>query len=188
MGQSLITLQKLQMICTTKSNKARCELFLPHLIRFCAEYDIDSPARISAFLAQVMQESGEFQFVRELGSNAYLDKYDQGVLAERLGNTPVDDDDGQKFRGRGLIQITGQDNYRRCGKALGMDLLADPDLLEMPEFAVRSACWFWSYKGLNDFADAYDFRGITKKINGGYDQMDKRIRYWERARSAFGMA
>lgn len=187
-GLALITLQRLQAMCETAQGKGRCAVFLPYLIQFCADYDLTTPVRLAAFFGQVLHESSEFRYVRELGSQAYLEKYDTGALAQQLGNTPVDDDDGQQYRGRGLIQITGRDNYQRCSKALGMDLLADPQLLEQPEFAVRSACWYWSYKGLNDFADAYDYRGITKRINGGFTGMDSRIRYWERARRAFGMA
>lgn len=188
MATELIRSDQLRSMCETTQGMSRCYLFLPHLNTYLPEYEINTPVRIAAFLGQVLHESGEFRYVRELGSPAYLDKYDTGTLAKRLGNTPIDDDDGQKYCGHGLIQISGLDNHRRCGKALGLDLVANPELLELPINAVRSACWFWSDKQLNDLADAFDYRGITKAINGGYNHMLSRTRYWERARRALGMA
>jgi putative chitinase len=187
MSVALINLQQLQSICESAQGRGRCNIFLPHLNRFLAEFDIATPVRIAAFFGQVMQESGEFRYVRELGSDAYLDKYDTGVLAQRLGNTSADDNDGQKYRGHGLIQITGLANHRRCGKALGLDLVNRPELLEVPEYAVQSACWFWSDRRLNGLADNDNFRGITKIINGGYSHQDIRVRYWQRARNALGI-
>jgi putative chitinase len=121
--------------------------------------------------------------VRELASGA---AYDTGRLAARLGNTPEDDGDGEKYRGRGLIQITGTDNYRRCGIALGVDLLAQPELLETPDLAVKSACWFWSTKELSTLADKGEFQTITKRINGGLNHYVQRCEYWERAKQVLG--
>lgn len=182
-----ITLAQLQQIMPNA--KDRLAKFLPHLNKYMAEYGIDTPKRAAAFLAQLAHESGEFRYVRELGSDAYLEKYDTGPIAARLGNTPADDGDGQKYRGRGLIQITGADNYRRCGKALGLDLIDKPELLEQPEWAVASACWFWSaYKGLNKLADIDRFTGITRIINGGTNGLLDRKKYWGRARSVLGIA
>lgn len=91
------------------------------------------------------------------------------VYASRLGNGPTMTGDGFKFRGRGLIQITGRANYAECGEALFGDsrLLNAPELLEQPKYAVMSAGWFWQSKGLNILADKGDFLGITKRINGG---------------------
>jgi len=74
-------------------------------------YHVNTPLRIAHFMAQIEHESGGFKYLRELGGHKYLDKYDTGKLAARLGNTPEDDDDGQKYCGRGYIQITGHDNY-----------------------------------------------------------------------------
>jgi putative chitinase len=180
----VITLEQLQSICTTSQGRGRCAFFLPHLQEYAPAYGIDTPVRLAAFLGQVMHESAEFRHVRELGSHAYLDKYDTGRLAERLGNSPADDDDGQKYRGRGLIQITGLANYTRCGRALGIDLIATPQLLEQPRHAVQSACWYWADRDLNTLADADDYRAITRRINGGYNGYADRVVYWERASRA----
>jgi putative chitinase len=179
-----ISLEQLQSICMTSQGRGRCAIFLPHLQAFAPRYGINTSQRMAAFLAQVMHESAEFRYVRELGSHAYLDKYDTGPLAKKLGNSPEDDDDGQMYRGRGLVQITGLANYTRCGKALGLDLIKKPELLEQPEYAVQSACWFWWINGLNALADADDFRAITRRINGGYNGYAERVVYWERASRA----
>ena len=104
--------------------------------------------RIAAFIAQIGHESGHFRNVRELGSDQYLSKYDTGSLAKRLGNTPEADGDGQTYRGRGLIYITGRTNYIACGEALAFDLVNHPDLLEKNQHACISAAWFWRAGGL----------------------------------------
>lgn len=165
----------------------RAGVFVPWLNRYMAEFGIDTPVRQAAFLAQLAHESGGFNYLRELGSDAYLEKYDTGPIAARLGNTPADDGDGQKYKGRGLIQITGTDNYRRCGAGLGLDLLAAPHRLEEPQYAVASACWFWASKGLNALADKGQFVTITKRINGGTNGLPERTMYHGRARKALGV-
>jgi len=146
--------------------------------------DINTPKRIAAFLAQVGHESGQLQYVRELGNNQYLNKYDTGTLALRLGNTPEADGDGQKYRGRGLIQITGHDNYRECSLGLFGDerLLSLPQLLEQPQWAAESAAWFWAQNGLNELADRDQFNSITRRINGGLNGLEDRLQLWARAR------
>jgi putative chitinase len=87
------------------------------------------------------------------------------VYAGRMGNT--EDGDGAKYIGRGLIQLTGKENYANCGSAIGVDLVANPDLLSTPKYAALSAGWFWNRRGLNALADADDIDTITKRINGG---------------------
>jgi Predicted chitinase len=121
--------------------------------------------------------------VKELGGDQYLSKYDTGTLAKRLGNTPEADGDGQKYRGRGLIQITGRDNYLACSKALFGDnrLLSTPELLEQAEWACKSAAWFWNSKNLNPLADAGDFVGLTRRINGGTNGLAERQEFYGRA-------
>lgn len=183
-----VTLEQLKSICKTSQGRGRCGVFLPHLQVYLQRYDIATPQRIAAFLGQVMHESAEFRYVRELGSDAYLAKYDTGRLAQQLGNTPEADGDGQRYRGRGLIQITGRDNYARCGRALQLDLLTFADLLEEPEHAVQSACWFWWANDLNRLADAGDYRAITRRINGGFNGLAERVDYWQRARRTLGIA
>lgn len=147
------------------------------------EYSINTPRRITAFLAQVAQESCELRYVRELASGA---DYDTGRLAARLGNTPEADGDGQKYKGRGLIQVTGTDNYRKCSMALFSDpqvLLDHPERLEERALAARSAAWFWWSNGLNTLADTPNsFQAITKRVNGGLNHYAERLQYFDRAK------
>ena len=89
------------------------------------------------------------------------------VYSSRMGNGPAESGEGWKYRGRGLKQLTGKDNYTRCGEALGIDLVNNPDLLLEPMYAAKSAGWFWKTNKLADFADKEDIKGMTKKINGG---------------------
>ncbi len=95
------------------------------------------------------------------------------VYNARLGNTAPGD--GWKYRGRGLIQLTGKSNYRKCGEAMGLDLVPHPELLEQPESAAMSAAWFWSANGLNELADAGQFEKITKRLNGGLTGQADRV-------------
>lgn len=156
--------------------RKRAEPFLEPLNEAMNEFEIDNGLRIAAFLAQVAHESGELRYVRELASGeAYETRTD-------LGNTPERDGDGPRYRGRGLIQITGRDNYRACGDALAVDLLRSPELLELPRLAARSAGWFWQTHGLNELADQGNFLLITKRINGGTNGWKSRVEYYERAK------
>lgn len=166
---------------------ARAQNFATPLSEAMGEFSITNSHRQAAFLAQIAHESGELRYMKELGGAAYLAKYDTGDLAKRLGNTPETDGDGQKYCGRGLIQITGRDNYKACGFALGLDLINKPELLELPREACRSAGWFWRSRGLNELADADEFGAITLRINGGYRGLDERLKYWLRARRRFGL-
>ena len=144
-------------------------------------FQIVGTKRIAAFIAQIGHESGQFRYVRELGNDQYLSKYDTGTLAKRLGNTPEADGDGQKYRGRGLIQITGRANYMMCGEALALDLINHPELLENPQHACMSAAWFWASRGLNTLADAGQFDTITRRINGGQNGAADRQALYARA-------
>lgn len=159
----------------------RAGIFLPALNRAMARYKIDSRVRQAAFLAQIGHESGQLRYTRELGGDAYLAKYDTGTLAKRLGNTPEADGDGQKYRGRGLIQITGRANYAQAAKALALPLLDQPELLEQPEWAAISAAWWWSAHGLNELADAGKFEAITRRINGGVNGLADREALYAKA-------
>ncbi|WDH37433.1 glycoside hydrolase family 19 protein [Pseudomonas chlororaphis] len=146
-------------------------------------FQINTRLRMAAFIAQIGHESSQFRYVRELGGDQYLSKYDTGPLAKRLGNTPQADGDGQKYRGRGLIQVTGHDNYLACSKALFGDdrLLRAPELLEQAEWAAKSAAWFWDSRNLNALADAGDFVGVTKRINGGINGLAERQAFYDSA-------
>ena len=171
-----ITTLQLQQILPSAGQSAG--VFVPVLNTAMVRYQIVGSLRMAAFIAQIGHESGQLRYVREMGSDQYLSKYDTGSLAKRLGNTPEADGDGQKYRGRGLIQITGRANYSECGEALGLDLVNHPELLEKPQHACMSAAWFWSSRGLNTLADAGKFDTITRRINGGQNgAADRRTLY-----------
>lgn len=101
------------------------------------------------------------------------------VYSNRMGNGTIESGEGWAMRGRGAKQLTGKDNYTRCGKALGVDLVANPDLLLQPEYAARSAAWFWSVNHLSKFADAEDIEGMTVVINGGKIGLAQRKELYE---------
>ncbi|WP_371767477.1 glycoside hydrolase family 19 protein [Massilia sp.] len=153
---------------------ARADTFCAPLNIAMGEFEINTPARQAAFIAQIAHESGQFRYVRELASGAaYEGRAD-------LGNTMTGD--GVRFKGRGLIQITGRANYKACGAALGLDLILYPELLEQPMYACRSAAWFWKARGLNELADAGDQLKITRRINGGTNGLAERLAYFEIAK------
>ena len=174
-----ITQQQLQQILPNAGQTAG--VFVPVLNTAMVRFQIVGTKRIAAFIAQIGHESGQFRYVRELGNDQYLSKYDTGTLAKRLGNTPEADGDGQKYRGRGLIQITGRANYMMCGEALALDLINQPELLEKPQHACMSAAWFWASRGLNTLADAGKFDTITRRINGGQNGAADRQALYARA-------
>lgn len=163
------------------TNVYTLERHLEPVARACAEFRIDTPARIAAFVAQVAHESGGFQHVRELASGAaYEGRRD-------LGNTQPGD--GPRFRGRGLIQITGRTNYRDASRALFGDerLLLAPQLLERPDLSARAAGWYWRSRGLNELADAGQFVEITRRINGGTNGLEDRLARWRAVKSHMGV-
>lgn len=162
-----------QLIKIMPNARAKAGIFLPALNAAMLEFGINTPARQASFLAQLAHESGQLLYVRELASGAaYEGRKD-------LGN--VQPGDGMRFRGRGLIQVTGRSNYAACGKALGLDLLAQPALLEQTVNACRSAGWFWQSRGLNALADAGDQVAVTRKINGGTNGLAERLAYFKTA-------
>ncbi|MEX3775849.1 glycoside hydrolase family 19 protein [Pseudomonas sp. MYb118] len=165
--------------------RAQAGVFVSALNAAMARHDISTPRRMAAFIAQIGHESGQLHYLRELGSEQYLSKYDTGPLALRLGNTAAADGDGQKYRGRGLIQITGRRNYQQCSVALFGDerLLARPELLEQAQWAAESAAWYWAKNGLNELADRDLFNSITRRINGGLNGLQNRLQLWARARA-----
>lgn len=159
--------------------KARIPSFVAPLNGAMHEFHINSPIRQAAFIAQIAHESGELRYVEEIASgSAYEGRKD-------LGNTQPGD--GMKYKGRGLIQITGRNNYAECGKALGVDLITNPELLETNDLACRSAAWFWASHGLNDLADKGDYIRICRRINGGTNGLKERQAYYARAKMALGV-
>ena len=162
---------------------ARAELWAPHLTAAMDAYDINSVARQAAFLAQIGHESARLRYVREIWNPVQCPWQSRYEGRADLGNT--EPGDGERFMGRGLIQITGRANYDACGKALGLDLNGTPELLETPKYASLSAGWFWDWKRLNALADVGDFERITRRINGGLNGQDDRLALYSAAQAAF---
>lgn len=190
----MITTEQLKAIVPA-IKAANLQVYADQLNEFMPKYDITTPARICPFLANLAHESGSFNYTREIASGtAYEGRHDLG------NNQPGD---GERFRGRGLIQITGRGNYEWCSKALYKDLrlINTPELLEAPPAATESACWFWKVvKNLNAVADKHDtythtrtakdgsqhtysrFEWIVFLVNGGQSGINERKAYYERAK------
>jgi len=166
--------------------QAKRQLYLPFINRVMEIYEIDTPLRASAFLAQIAHESGELKFMEEIwGPTAQQKKYEPpSDVARRLGNTQRGD--GFRYRGRGPIQVTGRANYKKYGDLLGVDLVGNPDLAATPQYAFSTAGLFWKLNGLNELADVQDFVAITKRINGGLNGLAERQRYYEIAKNVLG--
>lgn len=160
------------------------------------KYDIGTPKRQAAFIGQCSVESANFTHLQEnLNYSAQRlmqvwpsrfpnismaqpyannpEKLANFVYAGRMGN--LQDGDGWKFHGRGLIQLTGRENYANCGSSIGVDIIDNPDLLLTPKYAALSAGWFWNKHGLNLLADAQEYGTMTRRINGGTTGLDERI-------------
>jgi len=156
-----ITQQQLLQILPNAGAKAG--VFAPALNTAMQRYQIVGNKRVAAFIAQIGHESGQLVYVREIWGPTAAQRGYEG--RKDLGNTVAGD--GFKYRGRGLIQVTGRANYAACGEALGLDLISHPELLELPQHAAMSAAWFWGINGLNTLADAGDNANIGSIINTG---------------------
>jgi putative chitinase len=168
--------EKLQAIMIRAKSTHIAKYFLPLQLKM-SDYEINTSLRKAHFLAQLAHESMEFIYSEEIASGAaYEGRKD-------LGNTQKGD--GVRFKGRGLIQITGRTNYTNYGKYRGKDYLTgdNPKLLSTdPETAVDCSCWFWKTRKLNELADIDDVRAITKKINGGLNGFEDRKQKLARAK------
>ncbi|MEO8250673.1 MAG: glycoside hydrolase family 19 protein, partial [Burkholderiales bacterium] len=151
-------------------------------------YGIDNLPRTAAFLAQLAHESGELRWMEEIwGPTAAQKRYEPpSSLAKRLGNS--ESGDGKRYKGRGPIQVTGRFNYRKYGDLLGLDLEANPDQAATPDIGFATAGLYWEHNGLNELADADDFKQITKRINGGQNGAADRERFFERAKLVLAAA
>jgi putative chitinase len=157
----------------------RAARFLKPLNDAMTEFEITTPKRQAAFLAQIAHESGELKYMEEIASGeAYEGR-------KSLGNT--EPGDGKRYKGRGPIQLTGRSNYRRAGAALKLELEAKPELAAQPDAGCRIAGWFWKTHGLNELADQGDFREITKRINGGFNGLARREAFYKRAKEVLGV-
>ncbi|WP_339406602.1 glycoside hydrolase family 19 protein [Pseudomonas helleri] len=170
-----ITVQQLLLILPNAGPVAG--VFVPVLNTAMNRYQIVDAKRVAAFIAQIGHESGQLKYVKEIwGPTAAQTRYEGRA---DLGNTQPGD--GSKYRGRGLIQITGRANYKACGDALVLDLINHPELLEKPQHACTSAAWFWATKGLSTLADEGKFETITRRINGGLNGLADRQMLYARA-------
>jgi putative chitinase len=177
-----------------------------NLLNILPEYDIDTPHRVAAFMAQCGHESGGFTLMQEnlnysaKGLRGTFGKYFPNddiakqyerkpekianrVYANRMGNGDEASGEGWYFRGRGIVQITGKNNYTKCSQSLFESnvLVENPDLLLETEYAIHSACWFWSAARLNELADIGDIKTMTKRINGGFIGLEDRINHYNHA-------
>lgn len=190
-----------------KMYKDKCEYYLEALNLTLPEYQINTKLRLCHFLAQIIHESGHLKYNQEnlnysakalrsvfgkyFPTDALAEQYARKpekianrVYANRMGNGDEASGDGWLRRGRGLIQLTGTDNYKACSKALNIDLMKNPDLIvSNAEVCVKTACWFWSSKRLNEWADKDDIITITKKINGGLNGIESRKELLSRAKN-----
>lgn len=170
-----------------------------------ARFHIDTPRRAAAFLAQVAHESAQLICVEENlnysaaslhsvwpshfdlpTAAAYAhqpEKIANRAYANRDGNADEASGDGWRYHGRGLLQVTGRENYAKCGAGIGFDVGRIPTLLIQPDPAALSAAWFWSIHDLNAAADAGDFEQITRRINGGLNGLAERTAFWTKAKS-----
>jgi len=177
----MITLKQLQTLFPHSISK--CSVFLDPINQTLQKFLINTPARQAAFLAQIGHESGGLIYTKEIWGPTSAQMSYEG--RKDLGNSQPGD--GKKYMGRGLIQITGRTNYDKVGKALGIDLISNPVLLEQPLAAALSAGWFWQTHGLNDLADKGDFIGITKRINGGTNGLADRQALYAKAKQILGV-
>jgi len=177
-----------------------------NLSEILPKYDIDTPHRVAAFMAQCGHESGGFTVMQEnlnysakglvgtfkkyFPTEAHAKPYERKpemianrVYANRMGNGDEASGDGWYFRGRGIIQITGKNNYTKCSQALFENdtLVEQPDLLLDSEYAIHSAGWFWSAARLNELADSGDIKTMTRRINGGFIGLEDRIKHYNHA-------
>ncbi|HCT2523941.1 glycoside hydrolase family 19 protein [Pseudomonas aeruginosa] len=204
----LITEQQLLQIFPHAGPRAG--VFVGALHRGMTRFGITSPVRAAAFLAQAGHESSQLiRLVENFNYSARglaatwpsryrsadgkpnalalsLARHPQAIAnntyASRNGNGDEASGDGWRYRGRGLLQITGRSNYRAAGAGLGQPLEQEPELLEQPEWAAISATWWWASHGLNDLADRGEFAAITRRINGGTNGQAERLALWERAK------
>ena len=144
-------------------------------------HGIASDLQLAHWIAQSCHETGDYHFLTELGEPAYFARYEGRA---DLGNTQPGD--GFRFRGRGLFQLTGRANYREVGAAIDAPLEADPDQAAEPAVAVRAACHFWRARGVGRLAEADDVVGVTRRINGGLNGLDRRAALTRRLKQILG--
>lgn len=196
-----ITLEQLRQLLP---RNPYVEQWYAALLQLLPEYQIDTPQRIAAFIAQCAHESAEFTALKEnLNYRAESlmrtwprhfptmeiaqqyarqpERIANRAYANRMGNGDEASGDGWRYCGRGLIQLTGKSNYQAFADSIETPLEEIPEYLQTFEGAVQSACWFWETNNLNRFADAGDIKGLTRAINGGFNGLEDRIKHYEHA-------
>jgi putative chitinase len=206
---SVLTLGQLKQMLPKNPYVANWHEALSQLL---PDYDINTPQRIAAFVAQCAHESGNFMVLKEnlnyrpatlrkifpkyfpndAIANDYATRLNKQAAianrayANRMGNGDESSGDGWRFCGRGLIQLTGRNNYQAFADSLEMNINDVPEYLGTFEGAAQSACWFWETNNLNRFADKNDIKGLTKAINGGYIGLEDRIKHYNHALHVMG--
>ena len=204
---SLVTINMLHCITTPEL----ADKWVDALNETCERFAIDSPFRIAGFLSNTAHESGGFKFVREnLNYSAASlmrvwpsrfptveiaqryamnpEKIANRAYADRMGNRDEASGDGARFIGRGLIQLTGKNNYVAYSMACDNEALQKPEIVEQPKYAAESAGWFWNVNRLNNLADAQDVGGMCRRINGGYNGLDDRQMKYSQVMAYFEQA
>lgn len=189
-------------------DEAMADKWADALSATCERFEINTPLRIAGFLSQIAHESGGLKFVSENlnyraeslmrvwpsrfpnadVANAYAmkpEKIANRAYCDRMGNGDEASGDGWKYRGRGLIQLTGKDNYAAFAMKCDNEALTNPDLVAEPDLAAESAGWFWSTRNLNNYADEGNVEGMTRRINGGTNGLDDRQAHYDKLMSYF---
>ena len=202
----MITISQLKQLLP---NNPYVENWHHALVQLLSDYDINTPKRIAAFIAQCSHESGGFRVLTEnlnykaAGLRRIFPKYfptdelakqyekqpskiANRVYANRMGNGDESSGDPSRWIGRGLIQLTGKSNYQAFADSLEMKVEDVPDYLATFEGAAQSACWFWETNNLNKFADSGDILNMTKRINGGTIGLEDRKKHYEHALHVLG--
>lgn len=206
MSNCILTLDQLRQMVKNK----HIEHWYEALEQLLPDYDINTPHRVAHFVAQCAHESGNFAFIEEnlnyraaslmntfkkyFPTQELAQQYERKpekianrVYANRMGNGDEASGDGWRYRGRGLIQLTGKDNYTFFAGSIGISVEEAADYLATFEGAAQSACFYWEQNRLNRFADANDVRGLTRAINGGFIGLEDRIKHTNHALHVMGI-
>jgi putative chitinase len=185
----IISLDTFIKLCPYAKNSLLLQKY-PYVIQAMERFEINTLERVSAFIAQVLHESGNFRYIEELASGkAYEDRKDLGNLEPRALEIAHANHSttGPWFKGHGDIQITGYYNHLACGAAIGVDAVSNPRVLCTIEYSTLAAAWFWKKHGCNSLADIRDFHRITKVINGGYTHEAERIENYNICNKVLGL-
>ena len=170
-------LETLMAEVTPNLERKISEKLIQGFYSYFPEYEINTTQRIASFIAQAAHETGGFKWFYELGGKSYFNKYEpETSIGKKLGNLHIGD--GYRFRGRGIFHLTGRYNYQRYSELLGLDMVQNPDEAADPITACKIACEYWKQTKLNPLADDGNLREITKRINGGYNGWNNRLKYY----------